>query len=99
MDRGELLSDLLGADPQPGDLVYVERRGPSYLWERANEGEMSERADGADAWIFYLWQRTLGDPDSARALLDDLLDEMESMTGSVGDRCRWPLDTPWPPAH
>lgn len=99
VDREQLLNDLLTADPQPGELVYVARRGADYCWERADQATSLEFDDRADAWIFYSWQRTLGDPDTARAMVSDLLEEMESMTGQVGDRCRWPLDEPWPQGH
>jgi len=99
VDREQLLNDLLAADPQPGELVYVARRGGDYCWDRADEGASLGDDDGADAWIFYSWQRTLGNPETARAMFSDLLDEMESMTGCTGDRCRWPLDEPWPRAH
>jgi len=99
VDREQLLNDLLIADPQPGELIYVARRGGDYCWERADEGASWGRDDGADAWIFYSWQRTLGGPGAAREMFTDLLDEMESMTGCTGDRCRWPLDEPWPRTH
>ncbi len=98
MDREQLVTDLVAADPQPGDLVYVERRGDDYRWERAG-GSGAMGADGADAWIFYAWQRELGDPCAARVMVDDLLAEMESMTGCGDDRCRWSLDQPWPMGH
>jgi hypothetical protein len=29
---------------------------------------------------------------------DDLLAELESMAGAA-DRCRWPVDEPWPHQH
>ncbi len=99
MDREQLLNDLVIADPQPGELVYVERTGDTYCWARAADDSAVEHSDGADAWMFYSWQRRLGDHDDAQAMLDDLLDEMETMTGCVGDRCRWSLDDPWPRTH
>lgn len=99
MDREQLLRTILTADPQPGDLVYVERRGDSYAWHGAVDDEWQAPQNAADAWIYYSWQRTIGDHESARAMLDDLLAEMESMIGSGADRCRWPLDEPWPHGH
>jgi hypothetical protein len=33
-----------------------------------------------------------------RAHLDDLIAEMDSMSGGA-DRCRWPLDQPYPVRH
>ena len=99
MDREQLLSAILTADPQPGELVYVERRGDSYAWHGAGDGELRAPQDPPDTWIYYSWQRTLGDRTAARTMLDDLLAEMEAMTGSGADRCRWPLDQPWPWTH
>lgn len=99
MDRKQLLSAILTADPQPGDLVYVERRGASYGWRQATDSQQPAPTDAADAWMYYSWQRPLGDHASARAMLDDLLAEMESMTGCGPDRCRWPLDEPYPLRH
>ena len=100
MDREQLLSSLLTADPQPGDFVYVERRGESYAWYRVADGDATPVAETADAWLYYSWQSPLGgDANNARAMLDDLLAEMESMTGSGADRCRWPLDQPYPRGH
>lgn len=99
VDREQLLSTLLTADPQPGELVYVERRGDSYAWHRPSDAEQPALPDQADAWMYYSWQRPLGDHDTARAMLDDLLAEMESMTGCGPDRCRWPLDQPYPLRH
>ncbi|MCW2687932.1 MAG: hypothetical protein JWR37_2822 [Mycobacterium sp.] len=99
MDREQLLSTILTADPQPGELVYVERRGDSYAWRSAHDGEWHTPADHADAWIYYSWQRALADRESAGRMLDDLLAEMEAMTGAATDRCRWPLNEPWPHGH
>lgn len=99
VDRDELLSSLLAADPQPGEFVYVERRGDSYAWHRPADGDPPATTEPADAWIYYSWQRSLGDSETARAMLEDLLAEMDSMTGAGPDRCRWPLDQPYPRAH
>jgi hypothetical protein len=79
----------------PGDVVYVERRGDDFSW-RAVEGELGPTTDELpDAWLFHMgpWPTV----DRAAAFVDDLLAELESMTG--GDRCRWPLDQPWPHSH
>lgn len=99
MDREQLVVTILTADPQPGEFFYVERRGDSYAWHRPDSGAPPPRHDPPEAWIYYSWQRALGDPDAARAMVDDLLAEMEAMTGASGDRCRWPLDQPWPLSH
>jgi hypothetical protein len=50
-----------------------------------------------DTWLYYCgpW------PSASSQLpefLDDLLAEMESMSGGA-DRCRWPLDQPYPHRH
>lgn len=99
MDREQLVSTIVTADPQPGELVYVERRGDCYAWHRPGDGDPPTTQETADAWIYYSWQRPLGDPAAARAMLEDLLAEMESMIGHGDDRCRWPLDQPWPLGH
>lgn len=99
MDREQLLTTIVSADPQPGDLVYVERRGDSYAWHRATDREWQLPPDPADSWIYYSWQRAIDDHTTARQMLEDLLAEMESMTGCGADRCRWPLDEPWPRTH
>jgi hypothetical protein len=87
-----------------GDVVYVERRGEDYRWERLAPGAapvLTPQQPGAalpDAWIFYSgpWHAAeAGDPCQ---FAEDLLAEMESMTGGA-DRCRWPLDQPYPHQH
>jgi len=99
VDREQLVSTILTADPAPGDLVYVERREDSYAWHRPGDGDLPPSQDQPDAWIYYSWQQPLGDTEAARAMVEDLLAEMESMTGHGDDRCRWPLDQPWPLTH
>ncbi len=47
VDREQLLSDLVAADPQPGELVYIERRANAYHWERASSDGLLGLADGA----------------------------------------------------
>ena len=50
-----------------------------------------------DAWMTFSapWP---WDPQRLRAFFDDLLAELESMVARA-DRCRWPLDEPWPHMH
>jgi hypothetical protein len=55
MDRAQLLAELADAGTQPGDGMFVERRGEDNQWSRR-------------------------------------------MCGAA-DRCRWPLDQPYPPGH
>ena len=38
------------------------------------------------------------DPERLRAFFDDVMAELESMAGGP-DRCRWPIDEPWPHSH
>lgn len=105
MTREELFSAILAARPTGDDVVYVERRGEDYAWSRAPlDANMPSEGTGGepkpDVWIYYSgqWPAENGEPDRWRAFLDDLLDEMESMAGGM-DRCRWPLDEPWPRQH
>jgi len=87
--------------PEPGELVYIERRGERYAWRRNGVGTVVAGPDAAaplpDAWIYYAgWQsHDRGDPD---AFFEDLLAEMEGSAGGQ-DRCRWSVDDPWPHAH
>lgn len=96
MTREELGSAMLENPPAPGQLMYVQRRGDSYMWSVVGEADASPPSDvdtggdtGVDAWIYYsgAWP----DPGRFSEFFDDLLAEMESMTGG-SDRCRWPLD-------
>ncbi len=98
MDRDQLCAALVAARPGLGDTVYVERRGDAYAWHRVGSEPVEVPPELPDAWIYYSWQ---WDPDAtpdAQAVIDDLLAEMDSMTGGV-DRCRWSVDDPWPHAH
>lgn len=102
MDRHELLQSVLAASPRSGQVVYVERRGADYGWEAADDAEPAVMAGWAgappDVWIYYAGNWPVGDDARTRAVLDDLLAEMESMAGG-DDRCRWPLAEPWPQGH
>jgi len=102
MNRAELFASIEAACPDRGDTVYLERRGESYRWRivpvDAAVPEMSSTAPGdPDVWMCLsaAWPK---DPTRARAFFDDLLAELESMADR-GDRCRWPLDDPWPHSH
>ena len=103
MDRAQLLAELTEARTEPGDVVLVQRSGADYRWRHLPPGEMPvpETADtpGPDAWIFYSGPWPAADrPEELAPFLEDLLAEMESMCGGA-DRCRWPLDQPYPPGH
>jgi hypothetical protein len=102
MDRAQLLAELAGAGTQPGAIVFVERRGEDYRWSCLPPGEIPvlapEQQPGPDAWIVYSGPWPADARDAMSAFLEDLLAEMESMCGGA-DRCRWPLDRPYPPGH
>lgn len=96
--RNDLLDAIVAAPPSGGELLYVARHGDEYVWERIPEGAPASPPSEADAWIFYGGTWPTDDPVASAALFEDLLAEMESMTGGI-DRCRWPLDEPWPHGH
>ena len=104
MDRARLLTDLAGARIAPGAVLYLERRGADYGWRRLRPGIVPGPAPAApggslpDAWLFYSGPWPANRPADVPGFLDDLLAEMESMAGG-SDRCRWPLDQPYPHVH
>jgi hypothetical protein len=104
MDRAQLLAQITEAGPGPQDAVLLERRGDDYRWTRLEPGVAPDLSWGQrpesspDAWIFYTGPWPAGRPADLPAFLEDLLAEMESMCGGA-DRCRWPLDQPYPVRH
>jgi hypothetical protein len=105
LTREELFSEILAARPGGNDLVYIERRGEDYGWNRVNLGTdmPAARPNSStlpDAWIYYSgwWPFENEGIDRWHAFFDDLLAEMESMADGT-DRCRWPFDEPWPHGH
>lgn len=102
MDRAQLLAELAGAGNQPGEAVFVERRGEDYRWRCLPPGAVPALAPdelpGPDAWIVYSGPWPADRPEDLFPFLEDLLAEMESMCGAA-DRCRWPLDEPYPAGH
>jgi hypothetical protein len=94
---------LIEADrPGRDDLVYLERRGDEYDWwivgpEGAVADPRTPDQPAPDAWMSFLaaWPTN---PDRLRAFFDDLLAELDSMAARA-DRCRWPVDEPWPHFH
>lgn len=101
MNRAQLQDDILAARPEPGELVYIERRGEDYCWSRTSAGAAVETPGAGafpDAWMYYSGRWPLDEPGKVSSFFDDLLAELESMTGGA-DRCRWSPDDPWPHAH
>jgi len=99
--RGELLGNIAAARPEPGELIYIERRGDDYRWARTGPGEAVATPDAGgfpDAWMYYSGRWPFDDPDKLPAFFEDLMAELESMTGGA-DRCRWSPDDPWPHSH
>src|ERR1700737_2003759 len=88
MNRDELFASIVAARPGREETVYLERRGDSYSW----------RIMPLDAVVTETPSTSPDDPARTRAFFDDLLAELESMADRA-DRCRWPLDDPWPHSH
>jgi hypothetical protein len=91
MDREELFASIVDAHPDREDTVYLERRGNSYSWRIVSPDAVVTETppNHPDVWTCFCatWPK---DPTRTRALLDDLLAELESMAERT-DRCRWPL--------
>lgn len=51
-----------------------------------------------EAWMVYSGSWPDASGDDRAGFVGDLLAELESMTGGH-DRCRWPLDQPYPSRH
>lgn len=101
MDRAGLLTDLARARIASGEVVYLERRGTDYGWRLLPPGSDLGPAPGdslPDAWMFYTGPWPADRPEDVPGFLDDLLAELESMADG-SDRCRWPLDQPYPHMH
>ena len=100
MDRTRLIAEITTAEIAPQEVVYVERSGEEYRWIRLDPGSplVPGNSPGPDSWIFYSGPWPPASSAGRPAFVDDLLAEMESMTGGA-DRCRWPLDQPYPHRH
>jgi len=104
VDRARLLAELADAGHRTGDVVFVERRGEDYRWSRlppdaaAGPWPADRPGPDPDAWMAYSGPWPADRPEEMPGFLADLLAEMESMCGGA-DRCRWPLDQPYPGAH
>jgi hypothetical protein len=95
MTRDELFASIVAAGPGRGDVVYLERRGDSYNWRMVTDAETPAAAAAPDEWMSFSAAWPLDEPARLRAFFDDLLAELESMADTA-DRCRWPIDDPWP---
>jgi hypothetical protein len=101
MDRVELFASIVAARPGRDDLVYVERQGDEYQWRMVPDGNAIfdlPASGGPDVWMSFSAAWPVEDPARMRAFFDDLLAELESMADTA-DRCRWPIDEPWPHFH
>jgi hypothetical protein len=103
MKRDELFASIEAACPGRDDVVYLERRADEYDWRIVPVGgEVTDvRPSGKpepDVWMSLSAAWPVDDQERLRAFFDDLLAELESMSAQA-DRCRWPLDEPWPHFH
>lgn len=101
MDREELFASIVAARPDRDDLVYLERHGDQYQWRvvPTGNGIVDLPAPGTpDVWMSFSAVWPVESPERMRAFFDDLLAELESMADTA-DRCRWPVDEPWPHFH
>lgn len=87
---------LLDEGLEPGELVYLERRGGEYTWERA--AGFDTPAELPEAWMYYAGAWPERGSEKVDAFFTDLQAELESMTGGA-DRCRWSPDDPYPHGH
>ncbi len=100
MDRARLLADIAEAVIAPEDVMFIGRWGTDYRWSAGSQLPFPALDPGSSpgAWIFYSGPWPAGRPEDLPCFLEDLLAEMESMCGGA-DRCRWPLDQPYPAGH
>jgi glucuronate isomerase len=103
MDRQRLLAEIATAQAKPDNVLYLERQGEDYSWRFLDAGDVREATaqggePGPDAWMVYSGPWPTHERDDLPEFLDELLAEMESMCGGA-DRCRWPLDQPYPLRH
>jgi hypothetical protein len=103
MDRDELLDSIEAMRPGRDDIVYLQRCGDDYDWRIVAAGEALSYAPPTgtrepDVWMSFSAAWPLDEPERLRAFFNDLLAELESMQ-SRADRCRWPVEQPWPHFH
>jgi len=97
----QLFASIEADRPGRDDVVYLERRGQEYHWRIVPAGgaitPSPEAGPEPDTWM-SLSADWPADPQRLRTFVIDLLAELESMAART-DRCRWPLDEPWPHRH
>jgi hypothetical protein len=103
MNRDELLNAIVAACPGRDDVVYLERRGTEYGWriELGGGAEVDPNPStgpGPDVWMSFSASWPVDDSARLQAFFDDVMAELESMADHA-DRCRWPIDDPWPHFH
>ena len=101
MNREELLTSIAATRPGRDDTVYLERRGTEYDWHLVPAGadtRLPATGESPDVWMSFSAAWPVEDPDRLRMFFDDVIAELESMAGGA-DRCRWPIDQPWPHFH
>ena len=103
MNRDELFSSIVAARPGRDDIVYLERRGDDYDWQLVPVGDVAvdpspSASPTPDVWMSFSATWPVDDPERLRAFFDDVIAELESMADRT-DRCRWPIDEPWPHSH
>jgi hypothetical protein len=103
MNREELFTSIVAARPGRDDIVYLQRRGDEYDWRLVALGDAAVAAAPSgvadpDVWMSFSARWPVDDTEQFRAFFDDMLAELESMADKA-DRCRWPVDDPWPHSH
>ena len=100
MNREELLTSIAAARPGRDDIVYLQRRGDDYDWQSGASRAIRSpsMSPSPDVWMSFSADWPVDDPERLRAFFDDVMAELESMAGGP-DRCRWPIDEPWPHSH
>ncbi|GBE66535.1 hypothetical protein MFM001_29970 [Mycobacterium sp. MFM001] len=101
MKRDELFASIEAARPGRDDIVYLARRGDEYEWRMVPvDGVIADLRPAVepDVWMSLSAEWPVDDPQQLQAFFDDLLAELESMAVHT-DRCRWPIDDPWPHTH
>jgi hypothetical protein len=97
MTRDELFASIVAASPGRDDIVYLERTGDTYDWRIVGSESLAATGD-PDVWMSFSAAWPLDEPARLHPFFDDLLADVVSMAEAT-DRCRWPIDDPWPHHH